>query len=30
MMAEFFSQPIRGDKPALKLIIDNDCSKTAP
>jgi hypothetical protein len=24
MMAEFFAQPIRGDKPALKLVVDND------
>jgi hypothetical protein len=24
MMAEFFSQPIRGDKPALRLVVDND------
>jgi hypothetical protein len=23
MMAQFFSQPIRGDKPALKLVVDN-------
>jgi hypothetical protein len=24
MMAEFFAQPIRGDKPALRLVVDND------
>jgi hypothetical protein len=23
MMAQFFSQPIRGDRPALKLVVDN-------
>jgi hypothetical protein len=24
MMAEFFAQPIRGGKPALRLVVDND------
>jgi hypothetical protein len=31
MMAEFFAQPIRGDGPKLRLVVDNgDRSKTAP
>jgi hypothetical protein len=24
MMRQFFATPIRGDKPALKLVVDND------
>jgi hypothetical protein len=24
MLSEFFAQPIRGDKPALRLVVDND------
>jgi len=30
MMAEFFAQPLRGDRPKLQLVVDNDRPKTAP
>jgi hypothetical protein len=29
-IGEFFSAPIIGDRPALRLVVDNDRSKTAP
>jgi hypothetical protein len=29
-MAQFFAAPILSDRPALKLVVDNDRSKTAP
>jgi hypothetical protein len=28
MMAEFFAQPLLDGKPALRLVVDNDLSKT--
>jgi hypothetical protein len=28
MLGEFFSQPILSDRPALKLVVDNDRSAT--
>jgi hypothetical protein len=30
MLGQFFAQPILSDRPALKLVVDNDRSKTAP
>jgi hypothetical protein len=30
MLGEFFAQPILSDRPALKLVVDNDRPKNAP
>jgi hypothetical protein len=30
MLGEFFAQPILSDRPSLKLVGDNDRSKTVP
>jgi hypothetical protein len=29
-VGEFFAAPIRGDGPKLRLVVDNDSSKTGP
>jgi hypothetical protein len=30
MLGEFFAQPILSDRPTLRLVVDNDPSKTVP